>query len=310
MEILVFDTSYVQDRKEKNIGKKNFLFSFLALFLSGFALIGGVISAFSISTVFWMLAAGLAAFSLFFTWFYLDQRLDGKRFLAGLGLVVLLGGFCFFWQDSLIRGFYSVANSVIRKINQVYAGNLNTLEASGGTVLFFMVLIFIITGILGAFMVKEQKWLPVLAVFFPVFALTAAAGGRPGSMWLYLLLMILLLIFTAARSHLMGWKCGAAAVVIALAVSMPAWCIARPLSGTSIPQLSKAGTRIQSRFLQSLWQILPKISGGNLNLSIEGVGGGVENGTLGAVDGYFFTGVDALKVTCSQKPEETVYQQL
>ena len=26
MEILVFDTSYVQDRKEKNIGKKNFLF--------------------------------------------------------------------------------------------------------------------------------------------------------------------------------------------------------------------------------------------------------------------------------------------
>ena len=308
MEILVFDTSYVQDRKEKNIGKKNFLFSFLALFLSGFALVGGVISAFSISTVFWMLAAGLAAFSLFFTWFYLDQRLDGKRFLAGLGLVVLLGGFCFFWQDSLIRGFYSVANSVIRKINQVYAGNLNTLEASsGGTVLFFMVLIFIITGILGAFMVKEQKWLPALAVFFPVFALTAAAGGRPGSMWLYLLLMILLLIFTAARSHLMGWKCGAAAVVIALAVSVPAWCIARPLSGTSIPQLSKAGTRIQSRFLQSLWQILPKISGGNLNLSIEGVGGGVENGTLGAVDGYFFTGVDALKVTCSQKPEETVY---
>lgn len=84
-------------------------------------------------------------------------------------------------------------------------------------------------------MVKEQKWLPVLAVFFPVFALTAAAGGRPGSMWLYLLLMILLLIFTAARSHLMGWKCGAAAVVIALAVSVPAWCIARPLSGTSIP---------------------------------------------------------------------------
>ena len=44
----------------------------------------------------------------------------------------------------------------------------------------YVVLIFIITGILGAFMVKEQKWLPVLAVFFPVFALTAAAGGRPG----------------------------------------------------------------------------------------------------------------------------------
>ena len=179
MEILVFDTSYVQDRKKKNTGKKNFLFSFLALFLSGFALVGGVISAFSISTVFWMLVAGLAVFSLFFTWFYLDQRLDGKRFLAGLGLVVLLGGFCFFWQASLIRGFYSVANSVIRKINQVYAGNLNTLEASGGTVLFFMVLIFIITGILGAFMVKEQKWLPVLAVFFPVFALTAA-GRKAG----------------------------------------------------------------------------------------------------------------------------------
>nr|WP_294528581.1 transglutaminase-like domain-containing protein [uncultured Blautia sp.] len=308
MEILVFDTSHVQDERKKGTGKKNFLFSFLALFLAVFVLIGGIVSAFSIPVTFWMLMIGMAVFSLFFTWFYMDQRLNGKRFLAGLGLVVLLGGFCFFLQDPLIRGFYSTANSVIRKINQAYSGNLNTFDASGsGTDLFFLVLIFILAGILGVFMVKEQKWLPVLAVFFPVFALTGAAGGRPGSVWLYLLLMILLLIFTAARSHLSGWKCGVAAVVIALAVSVPAWCVARPLSGTQIPQMSKAGTRIQSRLLQSLWQILPKISGGNLNLSIEGVGGGVENGVLGAVDGYYFTGVDALKVTSSQKPKETVY---
>ena len=309
MEILVFDTSYVQNKKDKKQGKKAFLFSLLALFMAVFILIGAVISAFSIPVpAYWMLVAGMAACSLFFTWFYMDQRLRGKRLLAGLGFIVLLGVFCFFFQDQLMQGFYQSANCVIRKINQAYAGNLSTFEVSGnGLVLCFLVLIFAITGILGAFMVREQKWLPVLAVFFPVFALTAAAGGKPGSLWLYLLLLILLLIFTAARSHLPGWKCGAAAVCVAMAVSVPAWCMARPLSGASIPQLSKAGTRIQSHVLQSLWQLLPKISGGNLNLSIEGVGGGVENGTLGAVDGYYFTGVDALKVTSSQKPEETVY---
>lgn len=61
------------------------------------------------------------------------------------------------------------------------------------------------------------------------------------------------------------------------------------------------------RLMQSLWKFLPEISGGNLNLSLEGVGGGVEDGTLGAVDGYYFTGVEALRVTSAQKPQETVY---
>ena len=42
-------------------------------------------------------------------------------------------------------------------------------------------------------------------------------------------------------------------------------------------------------------------------MSVEGIGGGVENGVLGAVDGYFFSGTEVLRVTSSQKPRETVY---
>lgn len=61
------------------------------------------------------------------------------------------------------------------------------------------------------------------------------------------------------------------------------------------------------RCAQAVWQLLPAVSGGRLKLSVEGVGGGVSDGTLTDQDGFYFGKVQALKVTVSEKPSETVY---
>ena len=65
--------------------------------------------------------------------------------------------------------------------------------------------------------------------------------------------------------------------------------------------------KTQNGVLQAVWQLLPAVSGGRLKLSVEGVGGGVSDGTLTDQDGFYFGKVQALKVTVSEKPSETVY---
>ena len=308
MEVLVLDSGYQPAPAAKKGKDFKSCWSFLALFLTVSILLGSVLSAFSIKLTWLPMVTGILLYSLFFTWFFLEKRLDGKRIFAVLFLIILYGVLCFVFQDQITSGFYQTADRVIRRINQAYGGNLGSFGAAGTSPLYFwLCVLFPVTGILGGSLVKNQRWLPVLAVLFPVAALTMAAGGRPGALWLYLFMLMVLLLFTAGRNHLPGWKTAGMAVFLAVVISVPSWYLARPLLSAPAAAFSRTALRLQNHLLQSLWQILPKISGGNLQLSLEGVGGGVEDGQLGAVDGYYFTGVNALKVTSVQMPQETVY---
>lgn len=309
MEVIVFDVSYVPDPARGVLGAKEIFVSFGVLLAVIGIMSGSILSAFSIRASAGMLILGAAAYCLFFAWFFMERWLDGKRFFAVLLLIVIYGVICFILQDEITAGFYQTANFVIRKINQAYAGNLNTYAVKYGseTTVFLLTVLFPLTGLLGAGLVRKQKWLPIVAILFPLIALTAVTGGSPSVIWLYLSLIGLVVIFSATRNRLPGWKSAAAVALISLCVSIPAWYVVRPLLSVPAASFSKAGSHMEMRIMQSLWQALPRISGGNLNLSIEGVGGGVEDGTLGEIEGYFFTGVDALKVTSAQKPQETVY---
>ena len=308
MEVLVLDSGYQLAPAAKKGKDFKAFWSFLALFLTVSILLGSVLSAFSIKLSWPPVVIGILLYSLLFTWLFLEKRLDGKRIFAVLFLIILYGVLCFVFQDQITSGFYQTADRVIRRINQAYGGNLGSFGAAGTSPLYFwLCVLFPVTGVLGGSLVKNQRWLPVLAVLFPVAALTMAAGGRPGTLWLYLFVLMVLLLFTAGRNHLPGWKTAGMAVFLAVVISVPSWYLARPLLSAPAAAFSRTALRLQNHFLQSLWQILPKISGGNLQLSLEGVGGGVEDGQLGAVDGYYFTGVNALKVTSDQMPQETVY---
>lgn len=309
VEAVIFDSAYIPDTVRPTRRRTAGLAAFGMLFVLALILAGSFVSAFHIRPQWMILTAGLLAICAFFTWFFLWRRLDGYRLLAGLLLIALYGGICFVLQNRIISGFYQTAELVVRVINQTYDGNL-TVNGSGTELditIFLLAVLFAVTAVLAAGVVRRQRVLPVLAILFPVLALTGIAGGTPGILWMYLILLGFIILLSASRSCLPFWKTALAAGLLAAIVSVPAWYLVRPLLDAPASDLSKPLQKAEARLMQSLYQILPQISGGRLNLSLEGVGGGVEDGTLGAIDGYFFTGVEALRVTSEQMPQETVY---
>lgn len=309
-EVLLIDSGYQPDPARKAAGLKAQVLSFVVLMMAVLILTGSVLAAFGVKDEgLWMLFPGIFLFSLFWCWFYMDQRVDSRRIYFVLAFVVVYAGICFLLQGRITGGFYQMADFVMNRINQTYGGNMRLFQVKGSYELpvFLLAVLFPVTGVLGAGTVRKQNWLLILVILFPVTALMLLSGGRPGRLWMYLLTLCILFLFTAGRSYLPGWKAALAAVLLAVVVSVPAYGIARPLAKAEIPVAERTTARIQNRVLQSLGRILPAISGGNLKLSVEGVAGGVENGELGATDGVFFTGMDALRVTSQQMPQETVY---
>lgn len=84
---------------------------------------------------------------------------------------------------------------------------------------------------------------------------------------------------------------------------LPAWTVlSKP-----IVTLSDVSAPVKVHGMQFLYDFLPKISGGKLNLSLEGVGGGVSDGELGDVEGSSYDGIESIRVTTSAQPKEVLY---
>lgn len=309
VEVIVFDSAYVPGNQEMNSLKASFGAPFAVLEILAVVLAGAFASAFGITLQWHLLLPVTLLFSAFFVWFYLEKRIRGYRLLAGLFLTALYGGVCFVLQRTIQHGFYGAARCIAHQINQTYAGNL-TVAFSGTPfeiTVFLLAVLFPVTAVLAAAVIHQKSILPIIAVLFPVLAAAAVAGGNPSDIWMYLILVGILVLLAGTRSFLPGWKTAFFAGLLAVIISVPSWYLVKPLLALPASDLAKSVSKVETRLMQSLYQILPRISGGRLNLSIEGVGGGVEDGTLGAVDGYYFTGVETLRVTSDQKPQETVY---
>ena len=203
MEVLILDSGYVPQSEKKQTEKGGMFLSFLVLFGAVGVLAGSLVSAFSIRDErLWLLIPGIFLFSLFFSWFYADRRLDSRRIYGFLAIVILYMAVCFVLQNRITAGFYQTADFVMSRINQVYHGNMRLYGAyeSGDMVIFWLPVLFPVTGLLGAGIVRRRNWLLILSILFPLVALMMIAGGRPGNLWMYFLAMSILLLFTAGRS--------------------------------------------------------------------------------------------------------------
>ena len=186
MEVLILDSGYVPRSEKKQTEKGGMLLSFLVLFGAVGVLAGSLVSAFSIrDESLWLLIPGIFLFSLFFGWFYADRRLDSKRIYGFLAIVILYMAVCFVLQNRITAGFYQTADFVMSRINQVYHGNMRLYGAyeSGDMVIFWLPVLFPVTGLLGAGIVRRRNWLLILSILFPLVALMMIAGGRPGNLF-------------------------------------------------------------------------------------------------------------------------------
>ena len=282
-------------------------------------LTGGLCSAFLsgfgiryLVPVFWMLLIVSVLFWIGFS----RLPLEGVyRLLAILGTLIGVSLFLLLLQKDVIAGYMSAVNGVRTRLNEAYDGTLALYQASASAMqmtVFFGFILFLLAGLLSAGICYRTNPAVVLAGEFPVLAGIGIAGGTPSFFSFFLILLGTLGMLSAAavsradqrdqdsarqarqmteqmKSSVNVWL-----LLQAVVLSLLAFVLVRPLTNTLL-QAQEAGMKTQNGVLQEVWQLLPAVSGGRLKLSVEGVGGGVSDGTLTDQDGFYFGKVQALK---------------
>lgn len=299
-------------------------------FFSVMALFRIFLYAFSVSVSYPVLAAVGAALCVWFTFIFEYRAWDRYRFFVLLFSIML---WCFgilLAQDAFKKGLLYTFNCVAGQMNRTYQSGITLISDAGtGATIFFIFLFFMVAWLMAEAVIKRQDGAMFLFVAFPVVICSLLSGGRISKGAYFVLLLCFLCTYAGSsvrvRRKLWGkddeavfdtnvkearrvanmlaaFCAGCGAVVVLLA-----FFVVRPAVNAPLSVVSDVTAPVKSSGLQFLYRFLPQVSGGRLNLSLEGVGGGVSDGVLGDVDGTAYDEVESLKVTVSEKPTEILY---
>ncbi len=299
-------------------------------FFSVMALFRIFLYAFSVSVSYPVLAAVGAAFCVWFTFIFEYRAWDRYRFFVLLFSIML---WCFgilLAQEAFKKGLLYTFNCVAGQMNRTYQSGITLISDAGtGATIFFIFLFFMVAWLMAEAVIKRQDGAMFLFVAFPVVICSLLSGGRISKGAYFVLLLCFLCTYAGSsvrvRRRLWGkddeavfdtnvkearrianmlaaFCAGFGAVVVLLA-----FFVVRPAVNAPLSVVSDVTAPVKSSGLQFLYKFLPQVSGGRLNLSLEGVGGGVSDGVLGDVDGTAYDEVESLKVTVSEKPTEILY---
>lgn len=299
-------------------------------FFSVMALFRIFLYAFSVSVSYPVLAAVGAALCVWFTFIFEYRAWDRYRFFVLLFSIML---WCFgilLAQDAFKKGLLYTFNCVAGQMNRTYQSGITLISDAGtGVTIFFIFLFFMVAWLMAEAVIKRQDGAMFLFVAFPVVICSLLSGGRISKGAYFVLLLCFLCTYAGSsvrvRRRLWGkgdeavfdtnvkearrvtnmlaaFCAGCGAVVVLLA-----FFVVRPAVNAPLSVVSDVTAPVKSSGLQFLYRFLPQVSGGRLNLSLEGVGGGVSDGVLGDVDGTAYDEVESLKVTVSEKPTEILY---
>lgn len=320
----------VQREQSKLNDKAVFVVRAAVLYLAMASLAGMVISSFSFSCNVFVLYPLLCLYSIVFTWYYEREKQEPVFryvFPGTLCVNILL----FLITGAVIRdSFYSVMNDVILQLNNTYNGSLNVFPQGETTGTYFLSVVFFWIGVfLAKGMIEKQENLQFIFVAFPLAMLSFLGGGKPSKSSLGLLLFAFLSITSFAGmsvrkkywcvekeeefaknkkvSRRIQFRLALCFAFLGTILMFVSFYGLRPVLTMPMEKVSQAASPMKVSGLQLLYEILPKISGGKLSFSMEGVGGGVSQGKLGEVSGFSYDNTEALQLTCSRKPQETVY---
>ena len=299
-------------------------------FFSVMALFRIFLYAFSVSVSYPVLVAVGAVLCVWFTFIFEYKALVRYRFFVLLFSIML---WCFgilLAQEAFKKGLLYTFNCVAGQMNRTYQSGITLISDAGtGATIFFMFLFFMVAWLMAEAVIKRQDGAMFLFVAFPVVICSLLSGGRISKGAYFVLLLCFLCTYAGSsvrvRRRLWGkddeavfdtnvkearrianmlaaFCAGFGAVVVLLA-----FFVVRPAVNAPLSVVSDVTAPVKSSGLQFLYRFLPQVSGGRLNLSLEGVGGGVSDGVLGDVDGTAYDEVESLKVTVSEKPTEILY---
>ena len=320
----------VQREQSKLNDKAVFVVRAAVLYLAMASLAGMVISSFSFSCNVFVLYPLLCLYSIVFTWYY-EREKQKSVFRYVFPGTLCVNMLLFLITGAVIRdSFYSVMNDVILQLNNTYNGSLNLFPQGETTGTYFLSVVFFWIGVfLAKGMIEKQENLQFIFVAFPLAMLSFLGGGKPSKSSLGLLLFAFLSITSFAGmsvrkkywcvekeeefaknkkvSRRIQFRLALCFAFLGTILMFVSFYGLRPVLTMPMEKVSQAASPMKVSGLQLLYEILPKISGGKLSFSMEGVGGGVSQGKLGEVSGFSYDNTEALQLTCSRKPQETVY---
>lgn len=320
----------VQREQSKLNDKAVFVVRAAVFYLAMASLAGMVISSFSFSCNVFVLYPLLCLYSIVFTWYYEREKQKSvfRYVFPGTLCVSLL---LFLITGAFLRdSFYSVMNDIIFQLNNTYNGSLDFFPQGETTGTYFLSVVFFWIGVfLAKGMIEKQENLQFIFVAFPLAMLSFLGGGKPSKSSLGLLLFAFLSITSFAGmsvrkkywcvekeeefaknkkvSRRIQFRLALCFAFLGTILMFVSFYGLRPVLTMPMEKVSQAASPMKVSGLQLLYEILPKISGGKLSFSMEGVGGGVSQGKLGEVSGFSYDNTEALQLTCSRKPQETVY---
>ena len=299
-------------------------------FLSTVALCMLFTKAFSITFAKWLVYPAMLVYCVLFTLYYEQRQLKKYCVFLFLGVIFVLCLVMFLIQKELMASISYVWMQMAEQLNRSYQGDLSVPSGAGNSAtLFFLFLFLGVVWILAQGMIKRHEKGYFLLITFPVLLVVLLSGGNVSKAALFLLILSFLCITAASgirvRKKFWGGEESEAfcqnlravrriqsrASVVCIAAGtillLTSFYLLGPVLSKPIVTLSDVSAPVKVHGMQFLYDFLPKISGGKLNLSLEGVGGGVSDGELGDVEGSSYDGIESIRVTTSAQPKEVLY---
>ncbi len=293
--------------------------SLCALFLKGFSIEAG-----------WSVYLGILSYCVLFTGYYEKKQWKKYRIAVIFGTLLFFCVLLFITQQAFLDSMQCVWNHIARQINQTYQGKLSETAGGHGTGMYFLLIVlFWITWFLAKGIIDRQDRGYFLMTAVPVVLFVLLSGGEISKTVLFVATLCFLCNISMSsvrkRSVFWGgedsdefrknqntgrniqrWIIGCSALAGAVLLGVAGYG-GQKVMRVPVAKLSEVSAPVKAKGMQVLYDVLPKISGGKLNLSLEGTGGGVSDGKLGDIEGSSYDGIEAVKVTSSVRTSEILY---
>lgn len=260
-------------------------------------------------------------------------QLPARHPLA-VGILLLLGYLTvlFLRQNTFLSGAGQMANCVVDTLNAVYSGQLAPVSSAHGTdntECFLLLAFFPFILALGWALLKSGQMTGINLLVFPLLAGICICGGATDAVSL-LFVLLGMMAAVGYSGHLrqnrmwggsnadlrrknyrrfqqMQKQTAVLLAAMTIVLSVPGFLLVSPLLRLSLKPAEGYAKSLQSTALNRVLKFLPEISAGRLELNLETVGGGVQDGALEGREGYLLEGVEDLRLTLNRKPEETLF---
>lgn len=309
-----------------------FLMDFCLLLLATEGIAIGFLTAFSFQCYGWVVYLVTAVFTMAVSIFFsanIPKQYKRYTYAGGIGISIL---FVMTNGSFIKQGFSDCGVGMLTAFNLRYQGKVeleSQVFSAEKMTLFFIILMAIIVLVLAFCTIVVTDVLLVFLIEFPIVMMIVLMGSDLNG--LSLLFIVFHFFACLVEGHALRGKEGsnhmnpaeeeknkqclrsvqkkascimAAGIAVASAISL---YLIMPVMPEKIAGIQKVGAALQGKIINIAVEYLPVITGGEWNLKVQTVGGGVEDGGLGEVAGYALTNIEDVIVTSTIKPEESIY---